>query len=182
MRRMIGFILFWIAVGMTIMLFLRHAFFSLLLIILFYFLSYYLFCKCWTLILFYANKTKKAPQSRRLYHYLFSSYFTHSSETWSTQIHLLVIAAYVQTYASDVGLPHLVCSTGYVTSGLAYCLSEQSRLITHCTSCHEYAPPWVKKYMFVHTSGSVLFSAKKARLFANMNILSERKSNCKCFL
>jgi len=46
MRRMIGFIFFWIAVGMTIMLFLRHAFFSLLLIILFYFLSYYLFCKC----------------------------------------------------------------------------------------------------------------------------------------
>ena len=46
MRRMIGFICFWVAVGMTIMLFLRHAFFSLLLIILLYFLSYCLFCKC----------------------------------------------------------------------------------------------------------------------------------------
>lgn len=45
MRRMIGFILFWIAIGMTIMLFLRNAFFSLLLILLFYFLSYTLFCK-----------------------------------------------------------------------------------------------------------------------------------------
>ena len=90
------------------------------------------------------SEKEKSAAFATLVSYLFSSCFTHSSETWSTQIHLLVVAAYVQTYASDVGLPHLVCSTGYVTSGLAYCLSEQSRLITHCTSCHEYAPPWVK--------------------------------------
>ena len=71
MRRMIGFICFWIAVGMTIMLFLRHAFFSLLLIILLYFLSYWLFCKCWNLkratLIASLKKKKKAPLLRRLY-------------------------------------------------------------------------------------------------------------------
>lgn len=44
MQRMIGFILFWIAIGMTIMLFLDNGFLALLIIILCLVLSYTLFC------------------------------------------------------------------------------------------------------------------------------------------
>lgn len=43
MKRMLGFILFWIAVGMTIMLFLENGFFSIFLICLLFIISYNLF-------------------------------------------------------------------------------------------------------------------------------------------
>ena len=46
MKRMIGFILFWIAVGMTIMLFIHSGFFAILLIIICFLLSYHLFNDC----------------------------------------------------------------------------------------------------------------------------------------
>lgn len=44
MQRMIGFILFWIAIGMTIMLFLDNGVIALLIIILCLVLGYNLFC------------------------------------------------------------------------------------------------------------------------------------------
>lgn len=44
MQRMIGFILFWIAIGMTIMLFLDNGILALLIIILCLVLGYNLFC------------------------------------------------------------------------------------------------------------------------------------------
>lgn len=46
MKRMIGFILFWIAVGMTIMLFIHSGFFAILMIIICFLLSYHLFNDC----------------------------------------------------------------------------------------------------------------------------------------
>lgn len=46
MKRMIGFILFWVAVGMTIMLFISSGLFAILLIIFFFVLSYHLFSEC----------------------------------------------------------------------------------------------------------------------------------------
>ncbi|MBU5334074.1 hypothetical protein KQI61_17920, partial [Anaerocolumna aminovalerica] len=50
MKRMIGFILFWIAVGMTIMLFITNGILAVCIIILFLILGYNLFRfynKCW---------------------------------------------------------------------------------------------------------------------------------------
>lgn len=44
MRRMLGFILFWIAVGMTIMFFLDNACLAIFIILLFLGLAYALFC------------------------------------------------------------------------------------------------------------------------------------------
>ncbi|MDO4166645.1 MAG: hypothetical protein Q4D32_04505 [Eubacteriales bacterium] len=44
MRQMIGFILFWIAIGMTIMLFLDNGFLAVLIILLCLILGYNLFC------------------------------------------------------------------------------------------------------------------------------------------
>ncbi len=44
MRQMIGFILFWIAIGMTIMLFLDNSFLAVLIILLCLVLAYNLFC------------------------------------------------------------------------------------------------------------------------------------------
>lgn len=44
MRQMIGFILFWIAIGMTIMLFLDNGFLAVLIILLCLVLAYNLFC------------------------------------------------------------------------------------------------------------------------------------------
>ncbi|MCH5268275.1 MAG: hypothetical protein J1E62_08030 [Lachnospiraceae bacterium] len=44
MRHMIGFILFWIAIGMTIMLFIENGVIALLIIILCLVLGYNLFC------------------------------------------------------------------------------------------------------------------------------------------
>lgn len=44
MQRMIGFILFWIAIGMTIMLFINNGVIALLIIILCLVLGYSLFC------------------------------------------------------------------------------------------------------------------------------------------
>lgn len=46
MKRMIGFILFWVAVGMTIMLFISSGLFAIILIISFFVLSYHLFSEC----------------------------------------------------------------------------------------------------------------------------------------
>ncbi|MDE7299116.1 MAG: hypothetical protein K2N94_09860 [Lachnospiraceae bacterium] len=46
MKRMIGFILFWIAVGMTIMLFISSGFFAIFLIVVCFLLSYHLFTDC----------------------------------------------------------------------------------------------------------------------------------------
>jgi len=44
MKRMIGFILFWIAIGMTIMLFITNGILAILIIILCLLLGYNLFC------------------------------------------------------------------------------------------------------------------------------------------
>lgn len=44
MKRMLGFIMFWIAIGMTIMLFLHGRLLALLIILLFLTLGYRLFC------------------------------------------------------------------------------------------------------------------------------------------
>ncbi|MDE6852536.1 MAG: hypothetical protein K2J67_08605 [Lachnospiraceae bacterium] len=44
MRQMIGFILFWIAIGMTIMFFLDNSFLAVLIILLCLVLAYNLFC------------------------------------------------------------------------------------------------------------------------------------------
>ncbi len=44
MRRMIGFILFWIAIGMTIMLFLDNGIIAVIIILLCLILGYNLFC------------------------------------------------------------------------------------------------------------------------------------------
>lgn len=44
MRKMIGFILFWIAIGMTIMLFLDNGVIAVLIILLCLILGYNLFC------------------------------------------------------------------------------------------------------------------------------------------
>ncbi len=44
MKRLAGFILFWIAIGMTIMLFLRNGFLALCIILLCLILGYHLFC------------------------------------------------------------------------------------------------------------------------------------------
>lgn len=44
MRRMTGFILFWIAIGMTIMLFIANGVIALLIILLCLILGYNLFC------------------------------------------------------------------------------------------------------------------------------------------
>lgn len=44
MRHMIGFILFWIAIGMTIMLFLENGVIAVLIILLCLILGYNLFC------------------------------------------------------------------------------------------------------------------------------------------
>ncbi len=46
MRRMVGFILFWIAIGMTIMLFITNGFLAICIIILLLILGYNLFCRC----------------------------------------------------------------------------------------------------------------------------------------
>ncbi len=46
MKRMIGFILFWIAVGMTIMLFITNGILAVCIIILFLVLGYNLFTSC----------------------------------------------------------------------------------------------------------------------------------------
>ncbi|MEG0806477.1 MAG: hypothetical protein RR364_09160 [Lachnospiraceae bacterium] len=46
MRKAIGFILFWIAVGMLIMFFLPHNFFTILLMIGCFVIGYNLFCCC----------------------------------------------------------------------------------------------------------------------------------------
>lgn len=43
MKRMIGFILFWIAIGMTIMLFVTNGILAILIILLFLILGYNLF-------------------------------------------------------------------------------------------------------------------------------------------
>lgn len=44
MRQMIGFILFWIAIGMSIMFFLDNGFLALIIILLCLILGYNLFC------------------------------------------------------------------------------------------------------------------------------------------
>lgn len=44
MRQMIGFILFWIAIGMAIMFFLNNSFLALIIILLCLILGYNLFC------------------------------------------------------------------------------------------------------------------------------------------
>lgn len=44
MKRIIGFIMFWVAVGMTIMLFIDSALLSICLILFFLVLSYNFFC------------------------------------------------------------------------------------------------------------------------------------------
>ena len=46
MKRMLGFILFWIAIGMTIMLFLDSNFLAFCIIVLCLILGYNLFCGC----------------------------------------------------------------------------------------------------------------------------------------
>lgn len=46
MKRMIGFILFWIAVGMTIMLFISSGLLAILIIVVCFILSYHLFGSC----------------------------------------------------------------------------------------------------------------------------------------
>lgn len=46
MKRMIGFILFWVAVGMTIMFFIHSGLFAIFLIISLFVLSYHLFSDC----------------------------------------------------------------------------------------------------------------------------------------
>ncbi|MBP3578689.1 MAG: hypothetical protein J6K15_11305 [Lachnospiraceae bacterium] len=45
MKRLIGFILFWIAVGMILMLLIRHGILALCIILLFLVCGYHLFCK-----------------------------------------------------------------------------------------------------------------------------------------
>jgi hypothetical protein len=45
MKRLIGFILFWIAVGMILMLFIRHGILALCTILLCLVCGYHLFCK-----------------------------------------------------------------------------------------------------------------------------------------
>ncbi|MBR6538186.1 MAG: hypothetical protein IKT67_13395 [Lachnospiraceae bacterium] len=45
MRKVVGFILFWIAVGMLLTFFLRSALLTVLLIVLFLVLGYHLFCR-----------------------------------------------------------------------------------------------------------------------------------------
>ena len=46
MKRMIGFILFWVAVGMTIMLFISSGLVAIFLSIVLFVLSYHLFSDC----------------------------------------------------------------------------------------------------------------------------------------
>ncbi|MBS5665733.1 hypothetical protein [Roseburia sp. AM59-24XD] len=46
MKRMLGFILFWIAIGMLLMLWIGSGFLAFCIIVLCLLLGYYLFCGC----------------------------------------------------------------------------------------------------------------------------------------
>lgn len=46
MKRLIGFVLFWIAIGMAIMMFLHSSLLGLLLIFIFLLIGYNMFCGC----------------------------------------------------------------------------------------------------------------------------------------